>query len=38
VLEAFWQALDSGNRVALAVKRVPAAGGPGTILVRNRFA
>jgi IMP cyclohydrolase len=38
VLDAFWQALDAGNRVALAVKRVPAVGGPGTILVRNRFA
>ena len=30
--------LDAGNRVALAVKRIPAAGGPSTILVRNRFA
>jgi IMP cyclohydrolase len=38
VLERFWQALDAANRVALAVKRVPAAGGPGALLVRNRFA
>jgi IMP cyclohydrolase len=38
LLEHYWQALDAANRVALAVKRIPAAGGPGEILVRNRFA
>jgi hypothetical protein len=38
VLERYWQALDAGNRVALAVKRIPAAGGASEILVRNRFA
>lgn len=38
VLERFWQALDAANRVALAVKRVPAAGGAGGLFVRNRFA
>jgi len=38
VLERYWQALDAGNRVALAVKRIPAAGGPSELLVRNRFA
>jgi len=36
VLERYWKALDPDNRVALAVKRVPAAGGPGEILLRNR--
>ncbi|MEN8182931.1 MAG: IMP cyclohydrolase [Myxococcota bacterium] len=35
-LERFWDALDPGNRVALAVKSVPAAGGPSRLLVRNR--
>lgn len=38
VLERYWQALDAGNRVALALKRIPAAGGPSELLVRNRFA
>jgi hypothetical protein len=37
VLERYWQALDAANRVALAVKRIPAAGGASRILVRNRF-
>jgi hypothetical protein len=37
VLERYWAALDGGNRVALAVKRIPAAGGPSRLLVRNRF-
>lgn len=36
VLEAYWEALDAGNRVALAVKAIPAGGGPGRLLVRNR--
>jgi len=36
VLERYWQALDADNRVALAVKYVPAAGGgTGRILLRN---
>jgi IMP cyclohydrolase len=38
VLEAYWQALDVEHRVAAAVKHVRRTGGPGTILVRNRFA
>jgi IMP cyclohydrolase len=38
VLESYWGALDAGNRVALAVKRIPAAGGRSELLVRNRFA
>ena len=37
ILERYWQALDAANRVALAVKRIHASGGPGSILVRNRF-
>ncbi len=36
VLEAYWAALDTDNRVSLAVKRIPAGGGPGEIQVRNR--
>jgi hypothetical protein len=37
VLDAYWDALNADNRVALAVKHVPARGGPGSIVVRNRF-
>jgi hypothetical protein len=37
ILERYWSALDAQNRLALAVKRIPAAGGAGAILVRNRF-
>ena len=37
VLETYWKALDEKNRVALAVKRIPASGGPGVIAIRNRF-
>ncbi|MDH3685283.1 MAG: IMP cyclohydrolase [Myxococcales bacterium] len=36
VLDAYWDALDSDNRVALAVKRVTA-GGSADLRVRNRF-
>lgn len=35
VLATYWDALDAGNRVALAVKTIPVDGGPGGILVRN---
>lgn len=38
VLAVYWDALNAENRVALAVKRIPAGGGPGEIVVRNRFA
>ena len=38
VLDRYWEALDAENRVALALKRIPLSGGPGAILVRNRFA
>ena len=37
VLAAYWDALDADNRVSLAVKTIPAAGGPGEIIVKNRF-
>jgi IMP cyclohydrolase len=37
VLTAYWDALDTDNRVSLAVKTIPAAGGPGEIVARNRF-
>jgi IMP cyclohydrolase len=37
VLAAYWDALDADNRVSLAVKTIPAKGGPGTTVVQNRF-
>jgi hypothetical protein len=37
LLHMYWEALDANNRVALAVKSIPAQGGVGTILVRNRY-
>ena len=37
VLDSYWNALDTQNRISLAVKRIPADGGPGEILIRNRF-
>jgi hypothetical protein len=37
VLVLYWDALNAENRVALAVKRIPAGGGLGVIAVRNRF-
>ena len=37
VLDQYWEALDAENRIALALKRIPLVGRPGTILVRNRF-
>jgi IMP cyclohydrolase len=37
VLAAYWDALDVDNRVSLAVKTIPTAGGPGEIMVKNRF-
>jgi hypothetical protein len=36
--DRYWEALDADNRVALAVKRIPASGGAAEILLRNRFA
>ena len=37
VLDTYWQALDAGNRVSLAVKEIPDSPSPSRILVRNRF-
>ena len=37
ILDTYWSALDAGNRVSIAVKEIPAGGGPGEIVVRNRF-
>jgi IMP cyclohydrolase len=37
LLDTYWQALDANNRVALAVKYIPAQGGVGSIMVRNRY-
>jgi hypothetical protein len=37
ILDTYWDALDAGNRVALAVKWIPIAGGASRIVVRNRF-
>src|SRR5262249_54998530 len=37
LLNTYWDALDVNNRVALAVKYIPAQGGVGTIVVRNRY-
>jgi hypothetical protein len=36
VLETYWKALDTDNRVSLAVKEIPLAGGSGVIRLRNR--
>lgn len=37
LLNVYWEALDANNRVALALKSVPAQGGVSTIMVRNRY-
>lgn len=37
VADAYWDALDCDNRVALAVKEIPATGGASRIVLRNRF-
>jgi len=37
VLTSYWKALDAHNRVSLALKRIPLAGGEGSIAIRNRF-
>jgi IMP cyclohydrolase len=36
LLDTYWEALDAHNRVALAVKHIPAQGGVGTIIVRSQ--
>ena len=37
VLDTYWDALNARNRIAIAVKRVPARGGSSEIILRNRF-
>jgi IMP cyclohydrolase len=37
VLESYWKALDSENRISLAVKRIPDSGAKSTLDVLNRF-
>jgi hypothetical protein len=37
VADRYWEGLDADNRVALAVKRIPARGGASEICLRNRF-
>ena len=37
VADRYWNGLDADNRVALAVKSIPAAGGAAEIFLRNRF-
>ena len=36
-LDLYWNALDADNKISLAVKRIPVSGGPGSIVIRNRF-
>jgi IMP cyclohydrolase len=38
VADRYWDGLDADNRVALAVKRIPADGGTAQLFLRNRFA
>ena len=37
LLQTYWESLDMDNRIALAVKHIPASGGPGTLLIHNRY-
>ena len=37
ILDTYWDALDGGNRVSLAVKEIPSDGTPSEIVIRNRF-
>ncbi len=37
VLDRYWDALDADNRIAVAVKRIPADGSRGELIVRNRY-
>jgi IMP cyclohydrolase len=37
VLESYWKALDSDNRISLAIKSVPKDGGASSLLVNNRY-
>ena len=37
LMDRYWDALDAGNTISLALKRIPPEGGPGEILLRNRY-
>ncbi len=37
VLESYWKALDSENRISLAVKRIPDSGAESTLEIVNRY-
>ncbi len=37
VIEQYWKALDADNRISLAVKRIPDAGGSSSLEVKNRY-
>jgi hypothetical protein len=37
VLDQYWDALDADNRIALAVKRIPADSRTGELIIRNRY-
>jgi hypothetical protein len=37
VLDTFWKALDTTNRISLAVKEIPVDGSPSQIVICNRF-
>lgn len=38
ILHTYWDALNTDNRISLAVKQIPANGGKSTILIKNRYA
>ncbi len=38
ILDTYWDALNADNRIALAVKCIPADGGASELVVRNRYA
>lgn len=37
LLHTYWEALNADNRIALAVKHIPASGGASRLLVHNRY-
>jgi len=38
IVKTYWDALNADNRIALAVKQIPANGGDSTLLIKNRYA
>lgn len=37
VLESYWNALNTENRIAIAVKQIPLDGGESSVIIRNQF-